>query len=175
MNKRDIIFEYILQHGIDNYAMKNMLHLRRAELERREPFFQTVEINGLCRLLCYMTNCNFINRHLTEQKAFADKGMLCALIFNIVNRLGGPLVLSSSSYKGSVTITLRGSFNYTPNTFELKLINKLRAASIFYTFNEKGVLILKFMRSNSRPTAHISAEEMLLNPLSDAYIFLNNI
>ena len=175
MNNRDIIFEYILRHGIDNYALKSMLRLRRAELERREPFFQTVEIGGLCRLLSYMCDCNFTTRSLTERKVIADKGMLLALIFNIVNRLASPLTLNICTHKNSLVVTLRGNFNYCPNAFEKTLFNKLRAACSFLQQNNKSILVLKFLKGNAKPTAVISAEELLLNPLSDAYVFFNNI
>ena len=175
MNKRDIIFEYILHHGIDNYALKNMLQIRRAELERREPFFQTVEIGGLCRLLSYRCDCNLTMRSLTERKVIADKGMLCALVFNIVNRLASPLSLTLYTHKNFLAITLKGNFNYCPNAFEKILFKKLKAACSFLQQNNKSVLVLKFMKGKAKPTAYISAEELLLNPLSDAYVFFNNM
>lgn len=175
MNNREIIFEYILQHGIDNYALKTMLRIRREELSRREPFFQCVEIGGLCELLSYMCGHTVTTRRLEAHTTVTDKTMLTALIFNIVNRLPGPLHISTATHKNCLAVTLRGNFQYKPNAFEKNLLQKLQAAPSFLHQKGKSTLVLKLNRANSRPTVAISAEEMLLNPLSDAYVFLHNI
>ncbi len=175
MNKREIIFEYILQHGIDDYALKTMLRIRREELSRREPFFECVEIGGLCELLSYMCGHTVTTRRIEARTTITDKTMLTALILNIVNRLPSCLQISTAAHKNCLAVILRGNFYYEPNIFEQTLLRKLNASLAFMADHKKSTLVIKLNRSLLRPTAKICAEEMLLNPLSDAYVFLHNI
>lgn len=175
MNHREIIFDYILQHGVDDYALKILLRIRREELRHRAPFFQCVEISELGTLLAYMCGCTVITRRLEQRKTMTDKNMLCALVFNIVNRLAANLQIQTLSYKNCVTVVLQGDFDYTPNPFESVLLRKLHAAVTVLREKRGSTLVLKLNRTDAVPTACISAEEMLLNPLSDAYVFLHNL
>lgn len=175
MNRREIIFEYIMQHGIDQYALKTMLRIRREELLRREPFFQCVEISGLGELLSYVCDCTVLMRRVEMRTAVTDKQMLCALVFNIVNRLAQPIRICTVCHKNCLAIMLKGDFEYTANRFELSLLQKLHAAVSFVRAGHSATLVLKLNHTGARPVAAISAEELLLNPLSDAYVFMHNL
>lgn len=175
MNQRDVIFDYIMQHGIDHYALKTMLRIRREELLRREPFFQCVEISGLCELLSYLCDCTVFSRRVEARTAVTDKHMLCALVFNIVNRLAPPIRICTACHKNCVTVTVKGNFEFSANRFERTLLHKLHASAALLREKNTSALVLKLNRAGARPSASISAEEMLLNPLSDAYVFLHNL
>ncbi|MBQ7288936.1 MAG: hypothetical protein IJW78_04320 [Clostridia bacterium] len=175
MNHREQLFDYILQHGIDAYALKILLRIRREELMHREPFFQCVEISGLGELLASVCECRLVTRRIEERKIITDKSMFCALVFNIVNRLARPLQICTVTHKNCLAVILKGNFEYTPNPFEAMLLKKLQAAVSFLKGQPTSVLVLKLNRATARPSACISVEEMLLNPLSDAYVFLHNV
>ncbi len=174
MNQREVIFDYIMQHGIDRYALSTMLRIRREELLRRAPFFECVEISGLCELLSYLCDCTVLARRVERRTAVTDKHMLCALVFNIVNRLAPPIRICTVCHKNCLAVMLRGDFEYTANRFERALLHKLHASASFLREGHTGTLVLKLNRTSARPSACISAEELLLNPLSDAYVFLHN-
>lgn len=174
MNERERVFEYMIAHGVDDYALKIMLNIRRHELVGRRPYFRSVDISEVSGLLSVICSCDAVAGQMCERIVTTDKNMLCALLYNIVNRIAVKKVMTECADR-YITISLFGDFHYAPNDFERTLFKKLRCGLLVSSGKNASRLTVKIMRSNRPPCVFVSAEDELSNPLSDAYVFCTNL